>query len=194
MRKSRAETAETRQRIVAVAAEAFRADGIHATGVADVMAAAGLSHGGFYRHFESKDQLVAEACEAGLSGIVGTLAAAAQGQAGKDAFKAVVDAYLSTGHRDAPGRGCPIAGMGSELARADDATREVAARGIDELVDLLVSHREREGEGEDAQADRSRALLAFSAMVGGLTLSRIVADPDASALLLNTIKQQLETI
>ncbi|WP_321784295.1 TetR/AcrR family transcriptional regulator [Paraburkholderia sp. J94] len=190
MRKSRAETAETRQRIVAVAAEAFRANGIHATGVADVMGAAGLSHGGFYRHFDSKDQLVAEACGAGLSGIVETLAAAAQGRAGADGFKAVVEAYLSTGHRDAPERGCPLAGMGSELARADDATRDVAARGFNELVDLLASR----SDGEEAQADRSRALFAFSAMVGGLTLSRMIADPDASALLLDTLKQQLETI
>ncbi|QGZ65370.1 TetR/AcrR family transcriptional regulator [Paraburkholderia acidisoli] len=190
MRKSKAETAETRQRIVEVAAGLFRANGIHATGLADVMATAGLSHGGFYRHFESKDQLVAEACEQGLIGIVGNLEAAAQGCEGHDAFNAVVDAYLSTSHRNAPERGCPLAGMGSELARADEGTRAAAVRGFDALVDMLAT---RLGSAQD-EADRSRATFALAAMIGGMTMARIMADPEASAALLQDIRQQIESI
>ena len=190
MRKSREEAAETRRRIVEVAAEAFRADGIHATGLADVMAAAGLSHGGFYRHFESKDQLVAEACEAGLADIVGTLARAAQGCAGEDAFRAIVDAYLSAGHRDAPANGCPFASMGSELARADDTTRAAAWCGLEELVDMLAK---RMGSPEE-EADRSQAVFAFAAMVGALTMARIIPDADASASLLEDVRQHIESI
>ncbi|CAG9247469.1 Transcriptional regulator, TetR family [Paraburkholderia unamae] len=196
MRKSRAETAETRRRIVEVAADAFRANGIHATGLADVMAAAGLSHGGFYRHFESKEQLVAEACEAGLAGIVESLEAAAHGREGEEGFNALVDAYLSTAHRDAPANGCPFASMGSELARSDDATRAVASRGFDELVEMLAK-RTAAPDASDASEvplDRSRAAFAVAAMVGALTMSRIIADPEASASLLADVKQHIETI
>lgn len=191
MRKSRAETAETRQRIVDVAAELFRANGIHATGLADVMAAAGLSHGGFYRHFGSKDHLVAEACETGLNNIVGKLENASHGHEGQEAFNAVVDAYMSASHRDGPARGCPLAGMASELARADDATRAAAVRGFEALVETLVTSDE---SGTKKTADRSRAVFALSAMIGALTMSRVIADPEASAALLETVRQQIESL
>lgn len=190
MRKSRVETTETRRRIVEVAAGEFRANGIHATGLADLMAAAGLSHGGFYRHFESKDQLVAEACDAGLTGIIEALEASANGCNDEDGFRAIVDAYLSTGHRDAPERGCPFAGMGSELARADDNTRAVASRGFDALVDMLASRI----TDEDGAADRSRATFALAAMIGALTLSRVIADPVTSASLLDDVRQHIEAM
>lgn len=190
MRKSRLETAETRRRIVEVAAGEFNAKGIHATGLADVMASAGLSHGGFYRHFDSKDQLVAEACEVGFSGIIGALEAATDGRNGAEGFKAVVHAYMSTAHRDTPERGCPLAGMGSELARADETTRATATRGFDELVEMLAK---RIGTPDEA-VDRSRAAFALAAMIGTLTISRIIADSDASASLLEDVKQHIESI
>jgi TetR/AcrR family transcriptional repressor of nem operon len=190
MRKSRAETTETRRRIVEVAAEGFRANGIHATGLADVMAAAGLSHGGFYRHFESKDQLVAEACDAGMTGIIEALEASTDGRNKEDGFRAIVDAYMSTAHRDAPGHGCPLAGMGSELARADETTRAAASRGFDALVDMLA----RRMIDQDGAADRSRAAVALAAMIGALTLSRIMIDPVKSATLLEDVRQHIEAI
>lgn len=197
MRKSKAETAETRRRIVEVAAGMFRANGIHATGLADVMAAAGLSHGGFYRHFESKDQLVAEACEAGTVDILEALESAAGECAGRGGFRAVVDAYLSPAHRDAPGNGCPLAGMGSELARADDATRAVASQSADQLIAMLTQRLADPGALDSAaqgDANRSRAVLALSAMVGALTLARISTDPQASASLLADVRQQLAAL
>jgi TetR/AcrR family transcriptional repressor of nem operon len=190
MRKSRVEAAETRRRIVEIAADEFRANGIHGTGLADVMAAAGLSHGGFYRHFDSKDHLVAEACEAALTGIIGELEAAAEGCHGAEGFNAMVDAYMSTTHRDSPASGCPLAGMGSELARADEGTRAAAAHGIDEFVEMLAK---RIGNPED-DGDRSRAVFALSALVGALTLSRILPDQAASESLLEDVRQQIEAI
>ncbi|HEV3259824.1 MAG TPA: TetR family transcriptional regulator, partial [Gemmataceae bacterium] len=97
MRKSREEAAQTRKRIVTAASEEFRKNGIVATGLNDLMSAAGLTHGGFYKHFASKDQLVAEACaEAVKTAILERLGAAASEGAGAAA------AYLSTGHRDNP--------------------------------------------------------------------------------------------
>ncbi|WP_027817626.1 TetR/AcrR family transcriptional regulator [Paraburkholderia bannensis] len=203
MRKSKAETAETRRRIVEVAAGMFRANGIHATGLADVMAAAGLSHGGFYRHFESKDQLVAEACEAGTADILAALEAAAGGCAGRDGFRALVEAYLSPAHRDAPGNGCPLASMGSELARADEGTRAVASQSADDLIAMLARRLASPSDPaepadplNDAQGDtvRSRAVFALSAMVGALTLARISTDPQTSASLLADVRQQLAAI
>src|SRR5580693_7777229 len=114
MRKSREEAAQTRKRIVTAAAGEFRKNGIVASGLNDLMKAAGLTHGGFYKHFESKDQLVTEACmEAVDTAIRERLAAAASEEAGAAA------AYLSTGHRDNPASGCPLSAIGSELGRSD---------------------------------------------------------------------------
>ena len=125
MRKSREEAAQTRKRIVEAASCEFRKNGIVATGLNDLMKAAGLTHGGFYKHFESKDQLVAEACaEAVETAILESLAGAASEGAG---FAA---AYLSTGHRDSPATGCPLSAIGSELARSDEKTRAAATAGF----------------------------------------------------------------
>src|SRR5277367_6560830 len=124
MRKSREEAAETRKSIVRAAAREFRERGIVATGLADLMSAAGLTHGGFYKHFASKDQLVSEACSEALQIILEKLAAA-----GSDGSGAVAT-YLSTDHRDDPAAGCPLAAIGSELARCDEKTRDIATDGF----------------------------------------------------------------
>jgi TetR/AcrR family transcriptional repressor of nem operon len=187
MRKSKLETADTRRRIVEVAAREFRSKGIQATGLADLMSEAGLSHGGFYRHFESKDQLVAEACEAGLSAIIDKLDAAAGEHAGSEGFRKIVDAYVSASHRDTPADGCPLAGMGSELARADKHTREAAARGFDGLVDVLAKRSRR----RQHSAAHSDAVFALSAMIGAVTMARIVDDPEASAAILQNVREHL---
>lgn len=117
MRKSKAEAAETRRRIIEVAAREFRRDGIHGASLADVMSAAGLSHGGFYRHFGSKEELVAEALAAAMESILERAGAAADLRGDKSGIDAIVDAYLAIDHRDERSAGCPLAGLGSELAR-----------------------------------------------------------------------------
>ena len=123
MRKSKEEAAETRKRIVTAAAGEFREHGIVATGLADLMKAAGLTHGGFYKHFESKDQVVAEACAEAVRVLMEKLEAApSKGSA--------LGSYLSIRHRDDPATGCPLAALGSELARSDEKTREAATEGF----------------------------------------------------------------
>src|SRR5260370_6003258 len=112
MRRSREAAAETRKRIVRAAARKFREQGIVATGLADLMKAAGLTHGGFYKHFASKDQLVAEATTAALDTVL-------EGMAAHPTTSAAVAAYLSARHRDNPASGCPLAALGGELARSD---------------------------------------------------------------------------
>lgn len=190
MKKSKVETAETRRRIIGTAAREFRRNGIHATGLADVMAAAGLTHGGFYRHFESKDQLVAEACSAGMESSVETAEAAARESDGRGGFEAIVDRYLALAHRDDRSNGCPLAGLGSELARADDETRAAASAGFLKLAEVLAKQIRR----RKPEVAKSDALFALSAMVGAVTLSRIVADPDLSAAILRDTKRHLASV
>src|SRR5215470_88651 len=111
MRKSREEAAETRKRIVR---------------------AAGLTHGGFYKHFASKDELVAEATAEAVD------AAIDEWLTGSPTIAATVGAYLSTGHRDDPASGCPLAAVGSELSRSSKKVREAAAEGFVRLVEFLA--------------------------------------------------------
>ena len=166
MKRSKAETAETRHRIVETAAREFRRNGIYATGLADVMAAAGLTHGGFYRHFQSKDQLVAEACAAGMKSIVAKAEIAACQSNGNGGLDAIVESYLAVNHRDDRAGGCPLAGLGSELARADNETRATVSEGILRFVEALA-RRARRRNPELAKSD---ALFVLSALVGAVTL------------------------
>ena len=191
MRKSKAETAETRQRIVDIAARQFRSNGIHATGLTDVMSEAGLTNGGFYKHFESKDQLVAEAFQVGIDGVIESLeAAAANHSALKDAFEAIVETYVSEYHRDHGDSGCPVASMGSELVRSGEKTRDAADRGIEDMVKTIAKRIDT----KDPKAARADAVFTLAAMIGGLTLSRLFADTEAKAFVLETVKQHLVNV
>jgi TetR/AcrR family transcriptional repressor of nem operon len=176
MRKSREEAAQTRRRIVEAASCEFRKNGIVATGLNDLMKAAGLTHGGFYKHFASKDQLVAEATTAALDALL-------EGMAAHPTTSAVA-AYLSTRHRDDPASGCPLAALGSELARSDRAAREAATAGFVRLVKILA------GKAGTADA-RRRALVAAATMIGAVTMARMVTDPDLSADLLREAEKSL---
>jgi len=152
MKKSKIEAAETRRRIIKTAAAEFRRKGINGAGVNDVMAAAGLTHGGFYRHFDSKDQLVAEACAAAMGSVEETNEASACPALGKDGLEAILADYLSTDHRDNPSEGCTLAGLGSELARSDDKTRAAVTAGFLRLVDAFA----QQYQGMKAQAAKAR--------------------------------------
>jgi TetR/AcrR family transcriptional regulator, transcriptional repressor for nem operon len=177
MRKSREEAAETRRRIVQAAAREFRERGIVATGLADLMKAAGLTHGGFYKHFASKDQLVAEATVAAMDSILAELAA-------HPTVNAAVAGYLSTRHRDNPASGCPLAALGGELARSDEKARAAATAGFVRLVDILA------GKAPTADA-RRHALVTAVTMIGAVTMSRMVSDPQLSAEILDAAGKDL---
>jgi TetR/AcrR family transcriptional repressor of nem operon len=183
MRRSRAEAAQTRKRIVTAAAAEFRKNGIVATGLNDLMKVAGLTHGGFYKHFESKDQLVAEASAEAVETIIAMLTSASA--AGTPASKT----YLSTAHRDNPSGGCPLSAIGSELGRSDEKTREVATEGFRKLVEIMAGQL---GHARTADA-RRKALIAVSTMIGALTMSRIVTDPNLSAEILKSAEESLTT-
>ena len=187
MRKSKQEAAVTRQRIIRAAAAAFRKNGIAGTGLSDLMAAAGLTHGGFYRHFDSKDQIVAEACAAAGESLVEQLAACASEKPPRRGFNTIVENYLSAAHRDEPADGCPIAALGSEIARGDERTRAAATQALLKFVDVITSQF---GKTRPDVA-RRRALVAAAIMIGALTMSRIVTDPELSAEILREAEKQL---
>jgi len=178
MRKSREEAAETRKRIVRAAACKFREKGIGATGLTDLMKAAGLTHGGFYKHFASKDELVAEATAEAVD------AAIDEWLTGSPTIAAAVGAYLSTRHRDDPASGCPLAAVGSELSRSSKKVREAAAEGFVRLVEFLA----RKADTVDA---RQRAVAAAATMIGALTMSRVVTDQGLSAEILREAQRSL---
>jgi TetR/AcrR family transcriptional regulator, transcriptional repressor for nem operon len=187
MRKSKQEAAATRQRIIKAAAAAFRKNGIAATGLSDLMADAGLTHGGFYRHFDSKDQIIAEACTAAVDSLIEQLAASASGKSPQRGLKTIVETYLSASHRDRPEDGCSLAALGSEMARGDEMTRAAATQAFLKLVGVISSQF---GKTRPDVA-RRRALVAAATMIGTITMSRIVTDPELSAGILREAKRQL---
>ncbi|WP_223506495.1 TetR/AcrR family transcriptional regulator [Pseudomonas sp. GL-RE-29] len=178
MRKSRQETSETRQRIVDAASVEFRKNGIGGTGLSGLMSAAGLTHGGFYRHFQSKDQVVAEACGAAVDGLMSELEKVAD----DGGFDAIVGHYLSPLHRDALEQSCPYAALGSELVRSNEQVKQVATQGLERIIELLVA----QSKSEKGESERARALVAMCTMMGALTLSRMASRPALSAEILET--------
>jgi TetR/AcrR family transcriptional repressor of nem operon len=187
MKKSKVETAQTRDRIVKTAAAEFRRNGIHASGLNDVMAAAGLTHGGFYRHFDSKDQLLAEACAVGGEAFAEMIESAASAGDGKNSLQAIVEAYLSPKHRDDREGCCPVVSLGSELARADEATRAIATEGFLDLVDFVAKRFPR----TKPEVAKAKAIVVLCAMMGAVTMSRVVVDPDLSDEILLQMKKHL---
>jgi TetR/AcrR family transcriptional repressor of nem operon len=191
-RVSQAQAAENRDRIVATAARLFRERGIAGVSVADVTAEAGLTHGGFYKHFTSKDALVAEAvtrafadqaaavgATAATGGQADTLPTTGPAAAGRP--QKLIDAYLSAAHRDDPGGGCPSAGFGGDVAHAagGDATRWAYAKGVEGFA------RHLGGGGEPD-------LAALSTMVGALILSRATAGTPLSDRILAAARESLD--
>lgn len=180
MRKSNEEAARTRQTIIAAAADEIRRSGIAEASVANVMAAAGLTPGGFYRHFESKDHLVTESLEKAGNEVVRNLRKVlADGK-----FDDVVDTYIRATKPDDNGMpACPISALGSEVARSGPETREAITKVMEEMFSVF-------GPG-GGKAGRRKGIFAFAALVGSLTLARIATDENISREILDVARQKL---
>ncbi|MDY0975563.1 TetR/AcrR family transcriptional regulator [Massilia sp. CFBP9012] len=177
---------QTHQRIVDVAARALRRNGFAGVGVADVMKGAGLTHGGFYAHFDSREALLVEALEHADAASTANLdrRAAALREDGASPLAALVTAYLSEKHLVAheSGLGCVVGALGSEMARQEAPLREVARSRIERLVGQVQAALEAEGRSGDAAAGKALALAG--AMVGALQIARTFGpDPQGSAIL-----------
>ena len=168
--------AETRQRILAAAGRRFRTAGLEGAGVLEIMAAAGLTHGGFYAHFASKDALATAALEAALEEGRTSWLAGLAGLPPADAYRQIVGRYLCRAHRDEVGAGCAMAALASELARQDAATRATFERGFRATIAALEAAMPEAG----GMAPRERALATMALALGGLLLARMVADRELS--------------
>ncbi|MEV6158708.1 TetR/AcrR family transcriptional regulator [Nonomuraea sp. NPDC052129] len=159
----------TRQRIIETAGRRLKKDGIDGSGVATLMADAGLTNGAFYAHFASKEDLVATTVADQLREQRENLGAVTPGRAG---VEQIVRAYLSPEHRDNPGEGCPSAALLDEIGRCTDATRQAYTDGVLAIIDDLTARL----APHDPQSARVKALTVYAGMIGTLQLSRALAD------------------
>jgi TetR/AcrR family transcriptional repressor of nem operon len=172
---SQAAKAATHDRILDIAAARIRRDGINGLAVAELMNEAGLTHGGFYRHFDSREQLIAEAAQRALTqGSAWTIAAGQLG--GQLGFAALIDGYLSTRHRDHPEAGCGVAGVAADAARAGGAVQASYSRQVKECLAVIADLI----DNRDHQAGQREAVLTLSVLVGAISIARAVDDPDLS--------------
>jgi len=171
---------ETRQRVLKEAAREIRAKGPGGVAVASIMARAGLTHGGFYAHFESKDALIAAAIETMFESAARRFEAASVHQDPRAALRAYVDFYLSPGHRDARAHGCPLPALSGDLARLDPEARVRFGQGVAALTGRLADRLGQLGVGDPEAAGSSM----LAEMVGAVALSRAVADPAQSDAIL----------
>ncbi len=168
MRRSREDAAETRRAVVEAASRLIRERGIASVSIADVMGALGLTVGGFYRHFESKEALVSEAIDAASLETVGAMKEASERAEGSARLRAVVDGYLSREHLLHPGYGCPVAALASEAWHETKATRAALQRAVARMMAML------ELDGRQTKRERSRMLSALSTAVGAVVLGRVL--------------------
>jgi len=174
--------AQTRQRIIEEASRRFRREGVAVTGLQPLMKALGLTHGGFYAHFGSKDELVGLALEHAAEQMDEQTAAVF---ASEDPLPLFISSYLSDRHRDHPDQGCPLPTLCAELGQ-----RGTPNARTDSLVgDRLALIREALGE-----SDSGRAELILAALVGGLQLARSVQDPALSRQLIERVVAQLQEL
>jgi TetR/AcrR family transcriptional repressor of nem operon len=182
MRHSQEDKAASHERIVAVAAARIREAGTEQPGVAEIMRAAGLTHGGFYKHFESRDELIVEAVEHAMSETesrVHELTAAAE-----DPLAAWADAYLSVAHRDDPATGCGVVALGTDMQRVGGPAQEAYRA----QVDRYIAHVQQLLEGDD-ETTRRRATLTLSAMVGAMMIARALGPTPRSEEILRDVRE-----
>jgi TetR/AcrR family transcriptional repressor of nem operon len=169
MKVSREQAADNRARVVDVAGRLFREKGFDGVGVADIMKGAGLTHGGFYGQFGSKDDLAAEAAAQTLERSIARWTRFADGD---DPLAAIVTSYLARSHRDAPGSGCAMAALSADAVRQPRAVRQTFTDALNSFVGILA----KLVPGASTAARRRKALATMSGMVGAVILSRAVND------------------
>jgi len=184
MRVSREQFQQNRDRILDVAARLFRERGFDQVSVSDVMQAAGLTHGGFYGHFKSKDDLIAQAALQASEVVVERWAKIVEAQ-GEGALKTFADIYLGPEHLASPGAGCVVAALGPEIARQAPAARGALTASIKTIVGLL----QRAAPGASAADKRKQALAAYSSWIGALVLARISDDAAFSKEVLEAVAE-----
>ncbi|WP_341895172.1 TetR/AcrR family transcriptional regulator [Ferrovibrio terrae] len=178
----------TREKILRQAARAMRAHGPAGVGVAEIMRSAGLTHGGFYAHFGSKDDLVTEAIRGMFAEGSARFASRVGAATGIDALRCWADSYLSPSHRDNPGNGCAVAALSGDLARLSKAARAAFDAGIEGIVARYMRHLPQ----RDAFDAQGFALAMLTQMAGAVAMARAVADQSLSDTILNAARQSVQ--
>jgi TetR/AcrR family transcriptional repressor of nem operon len=184
---SKAQKAKTHQRIVKLASKRFREEGLAGIGIAELMKEAGLTVGGFYKHFDSRAHLVCEAVDSAF-GAWKRRVEAAKSSASPVSYEKLIDEYLNEAHRDNPGTGCAFSALAPEIARSDKRTRAVTSEQVRNDIQLIATLL----PGEDKRTARSQAILTFSALVGAMSLARAVSDEALSREILKTVGEHLK--
>ena len=175
---------ETHERIVDAAARAIQRHGFAGVGVADVMKEAGLTHGGFYAHFDSREALLVEALErAGRKGFAAARAAALRARKGVSAFRSLVETYLADDHLASMETGCPVAALGSDMPRQSGIVREASARLAQHLIAAVRSTLPR--------VPRATASVVTGTLVGSLQLARALGDNAEGRAVLSAARKSL---
>ena len=173
MRYEKGHKESTRRRIIETAAARFRKDGIEAVGLADLMAEAGLTHGGFYSHFSSKEDLVKAAMEEASCNSIHNFNRRME----EGGLEAWIRTYLRTAHRDHPERGCAAAALASELARHPKATRKVFTENLAKVTTAIESHLPA---SLSPALKRKTATGVFATLIGAMQMARVADDPALS--------------
>jgi TetR/AcrR family transcriptional repressor of nem operon len=171
MKVTREQAAQNRERIVEAAAQRFRERGFEGIGVADLMKEAGLTHGGFYGHFSSKEDLIAEASARALTSSLALWTKLTQ-RAPSDPLSAIAGVYLTSRHRDNPGTGCLLAALGPDLSRQGPAVRRAVTDYVRSACDLLA----KLVPGRSKAARRQKAISTYATLVGAMVMARAVDD------------------
>ena len=197
MRLSKEQAARNRQSIIDAAARLFRERGIDGVGVADLMKAAGFTHGGFYNHFSSKEALAAEACTASFEATMAELTATLEARPPGPAFSHYLEEYLSPDHRDDPSGGCATASLAVDAWRQGEQVQAAYADGVEGVLSIFAAQLAKSGPGKkrDPAAARGRAMRLLSEIVGAVVLARAVvgANPALSDAILQASREKLGT-
>jgi TetR/AcrR family transcriptional repressor of nem operon len=176
MRYSKEHKQETHERIVKRAAMRLREKGAHGIGVADLMKEAGLTHGGFYAHFDSREALVIEAMEHIMQRSTERWRKLGEQAPPEKRLATIIDSYLNSAHRDDPGHGCAIPTLGAEIARESPKTRRAFAAKLEQMIDMLASLI----PDLPPKAARKQAMATISTMMGALVMARIAGNGEFS--------------
>jgi TetR/AcrR family transcriptional regulator, transcriptional repressor for nem operon len=179
---------KTHQRIVRTAAKRLRQQGLESVGIADLMKEVGLTVGGFYRHFDSRDDLVLEAFRAATGPWEKQFSAAEAGGLSVT-YESLIDSYLSGTHRDHPGHGCPIGALACDIARGSKQIRSLLTERVKGSLELIANLLP-----QDDSAARSKAILTVSALIGAVGLARAVSDQTLSDEILKMTREVLKQL
>jgi TetR/AcrR family transcriptional regulator, transcriptional repressor for nem operon len=186
MKVSKETAAEHREKILTAASRRFRELGYDGISVSDLMKEAGLTHGGFYGHFESKEELARVASDRAIQNSLSKWERVIR-EARSHPLTALATTYLSRQHRDSPGSGCLFAALSSDTPRQPDSIRQTVSNGFKDFLALLESIV----SGKKKSARRRKAIAVSAALIGGLVLARTVKDPELSNEILETVAASL---